>query len=127
MAEQRSCSSCNGSGEVPTDYGSVDCPDCGGAGFLPSHHVLVDWRTRDLERSLGRGNQPEAADVLWMLAELRRARAALTEVVSLAHDIDDASPIGSRIRFVANRALGLWDVGVDRTDATHQPGPNEPR
>lgn len=118
MAELPKCSSCSGSGEVPTDYGSLDCPDCGGAGYLPSRSVLVDWRSRDLEGALSRGSAPEASDVRWMLAEMRQARAALTEIVALAHDVSDDrtdSAIAQRIRFVANRALGLWDVGQPPT------------
>lgn len=105
------CSSCGGSGEAPTDYGSVDCPDCGGAGTLPSHSVLVDWRARDVERALTRGQLADQADVTWLIAEMRRARAALTEIVALAHDVTDETSISGRIRFVANRALGLYEVG----------------
>lgn len=118
MTELPKCSSCVGSGEVPTDYGSMDCPDCGGAGYLPSHAVLVDWRARDLERALTRGSIPEPSDLRWMLAEMRKARSALTEIVALAHDVSDVSTdntIAQRIRFVANRALGLWDVGSPKS------------
>lgn len=112
MAEMPKCSSCSGSGEVPTDYGSVDCPDCGGAGFLPSRTVLVEWRARDMERGLARGADVAAADVRWALAELQQARAALTEIIALAHDINDDSAIAQRVRFVANRALGLYEIGA---------------
>lgn len=103
---QSSCDACLGSGEVPTDYGSVDCPECGGAGFLPSHDVLVDWRSRDIERALGAGITPTAGDVRWLLAELRQARAALTNVVALSHDAEDSEGIAQRIRVTASRALG---------------------
>jgi hypothetical protein len=111
MSELPQCSSCSGSGEVPTDYGSVDCPDCGGAGFLPSRHVLTDWRARDIERSLPRREEQAAADLQWTVSEMRQARAALVEIVALAHDIEDGNAIGQRIRFVANRALGLYENG----------------
>ena len=114
MAELPQCSSCSGSGEVPTDYGSVDCPDCGGAGFLPSRSVLVDWRSRDLERALSRGSASEISDVRWVLAEMRQARAALTEIIALAHDIRDEDAIAQRIRFVANRALGLYEIAANK-------------
>lgn len=112
MTDVPKCASCMGSGEMPSDYGSVDCPDCGGAGYLPSHHVLVEWRARDIERSLGRRDPSDAADLAFTLAELGRARAALLEIVALAHDVDDDDAIGRRIRFVANRALGLYAVGA---------------
>ncbi len=107
---QPTCSSCQGSGEAPTDYGLADCPDCGGSGVLPSRGTLVEWRARDIERSLQIGRSIAPEHVRWLLAELRAARAALTEIIALAHDSDDGDAIGLKIRFTANRALGLYDV-----------------
>jgi hypothetical protein len=97
-------------GEIPTDFGPVDCPDCGGAGHLPSRAVLVEWRSRDLERALARGRTPNGADLTWLLAELRTARGALNEILALAHDLDETDSIGTSIRFAANRALGLYEA-----------------
>jgi hypothetical protein len=108
-----SCSSCGGTGEVPTDFGPTDCPDCGGAGYLPSRGTLVEWRARDIERALSVGVEPGASDVRWLLAELRTARHALTDVIALAHDIQDPDSIAGRIRFAANRALGLYDIEIE--------------
>lgn len=105
------CTSCGGSGEAPTDYGSVDCPDCGGAGTLPSRSVLIDWRSRDIERGIARGQVADASDAAFLIEEMRRARAALTEIVALAHDVTDDTTIAGRIRYVANRALGLYELG----------------
>lgn len=102
--------SCHGTGEAPTDYGVVDCPDCGGSGVLPTANVLVQWRSADIERALGAGRNADAADVRWLLEELRRARKALTEVIALAHDATDPEGIAPKIRFSANRALGMYDV-----------------
>ena len=113
MSKLPTCSSCMGSGEMATDYGCVDCPDCGGAGFHPSRHVLVDWRARDIERSLPGRDLAEAADLAWAIAEMRRARAALVEIIALAHDAPDDDAIGGRLRFVANRALGFYDHGAE--------------
>src|SRR5687768_8594169 len=110
MANLPSCESCMSSGEMATDFGLVDCPDCGGAGFLPSRSVLVDWRSRDVERALSAGRTLEAKDVQWLLAELRLARAALTEIGALAHDVEDAEAIAVRIRFTANCARGLYEA-----------------
>lgn len=103
------CSTCMTTGEIPTDFGPVDCPDCGGAGHLPSRAVLVEWRSRDLERGLTRGRTPSAADLTWLLAELRTARNALNEILALAHDLDEGNAIGTSIRFAANRALGIYE------------------
>jgi hypothetical protein len=109
VADTRICKTCHGSGETPTDYAVLDCPDCGGSGALPSRNVLVDWRARDIERALSAGCSPQASDVRWLLAELRLARGALTDVVALAHDARDPDAIAMRIRFAANRALGLYE------------------
>lgn len=104
------CTTCSGSGELPTDFGPADCPDCGGSGFLPSKSTLVDWRTRDIERAHPPGTSSVATDIQWLIAELRNTRGALNEVIALAHDIEDANDIGRRIRFVANRALGTYTI-----------------
>jgi hypothetical protein len=117
MPQTSSCQSCFGSGEAATDFGVVDCPDCGGAGFLPSKNVLIDWRARDIEQALARGRSAEASDVRFLLSELRSARKALTEIIALAHDAHDPDLIAQRIRFAANRALGLYEV----RDATDEP------
>jgi hypothetical protein len=101
------CTSCGGSGEIPTDFGPTDCPDCGGAGFLPPKNALVEWRSRDIERAVGAGIHPAPVDIRWLLAELRSARRALSEVVALAHDVSDDDAIAMKIRIVASRALGL--------------------
>lgn len=104
------CNSCLGSGETPTDYGLVDCPDCGGSGVLPPRSVLVEWRARDIERALAKGSAVTPEHARWLLAELRSARRALTEIIALAHDAEAPDAIGQKIRFTANRALGLYDV-----------------
>lgn len=117
IPETSRCAGCLGSGETPTDYGMVDCPDCGGAGFLPSRNVLVEWRARDIERALSRGRTAENEDVRWLLAELRAARRALTEIIALAHDAPADDQIALKIRFAANRALGLYEFKrVDERD-----------
>jgi hypothetical protein len=74
--------------------------------------VLVDWRSRDLERGIAAGRPVAAPDVTWLLAELRQARSALTEIVALAHDLEDSSSIALRIRIAASHALGLYDAGT---------------
>lgn len=94
---------------MPTDYGPTDCPDCGGAGFLPSTAVLTEWRASDIERALARQVTPQAADVQWLLAQVREYRKALNEIVALAHDVHDEDAISMRIRITAGRALGLYE------------------
>jgi hypothetical protein len=121
MSKPPTCVSCVGSGELPTENGPVDCPDCGGSGFLPSQNVLVDWRSRDLERSIEQGAEVSPQDLRWLLNELRTARTALNEVIALAHDIGEADqPLAFRIRSAASRALGLYQV-VDPANVGEQP------
>jgi len=108
-AEPERCKSCHGTGEVGSDGGPASCPDCGGAGYLPSPHVLVEWRARDIERAHAGASGSTGGDVRWLLAELRTARNALTEISSLALELDEG-PISARIRFAANTALRLYEV-----------------
>ncbi len=106
---ERRCNSCSGSGEVGTEMGPVDCPDCGGTGVLPHPSVLVEWRIRDIERARSAGADAAASDIRWLIAELRRARTALTEIASLAADAGD-SDIARRLRVVSGQALELFEV-----------------
>ena len=106
---ERRCNSCSGSGEVGTEAGPVDCPDCGGSGALPHPSVLVEWRIRDIERARGGGSDEAATDIRWLIAELRRARTALTEIASLAEDAGD-SETARRLRVTAGQALELFEV-----------------
>lgn len=104
------CQTCSGTGEAATENGVVDCPDCGGAGQLPTRGVRVQWRAADIQRTIGRGRTVENEHVKWLLDELHVARGALTEVIALSHDARDEDNISKKIRFIANRALGLYEV-----------------
>jgi len=106
------CRTCYGEGNVPTDEGPVTCPDCGGAGSLPHHDTLVEWRLREIERAHGSRGDEVAKDIRWMVFELRRSREALTDLLALTGELDD-SAILTRMRFIANRALGLYSVAPE--------------
>jgi hypothetical protein len=106
---ERRCNSCSGSGEVGTEAGPVDCPDCGGSGVLPHPSVLVEWRVRDIERARAAGSDAAASDIRWLIAELRRARTALTEIASLAEDAGD-SETAQQLRVTVGQALELFEV-----------------
>jgi hypothetical protein len=110
---RRQCHSCSGTGELGTDGGVVDCPDCGGSGLLPHPHTLVEWRMRDVEREYGSSHEAVAADVRWLIAEVRRAREALTEIVALAQDGDPADTV-ARIQMVGVRALEFYEISSSR-------------
>jgi hypothetical protein len=98
-----------GSGEMPSDFGVVDCPDCGGGGILPPEGVRIEWRAADILRA-AQGDKPVAPEhARWLFEELRKARVALTEIIALAHDAPADDSIALKIRFAANRALGLYE------------------
>lgn len=99
-----------GTGEAPSEVGILDCPDCGGSGMLPPQGVRVEWRAADIQRAAQRGDAVEAEHARWLLTELRKARGALTEIIALAHDAEDEHAIAPRIRYIANRALGLYEL-----------------
>jgi hypothetical protein len=117
MGVEQPCASCVGTGEMVREMGPVDCPDCGGTGTLPPRGTLVDWRARDIDKAAaaGRGVGPE--DARWLVSELRTARQALTQIIALAHDVEDADAIAQQIRFAANKALGLYETSK-RDDAS---------
>ena len=106
---ERQCNSCSGTGEVGTEVGVVDCPDCGGSGALPHPNVLVEWRTRDIEQARASGSDATASDIRWLIAELRRARSALTDIAALAEDAGH-SEVVQRIRVTAGQALALFEL-----------------
>lgn len=124
-AKGPTCMTCYGTGESASGAGPSDCPDCGGSGVLPSRGVLVEWRARDVERATAKGDDEIATHVRWLLAELRNARRALTEIIALAHDVEDRDRIAQRIRFVANRALGTYEI-VDEAGAGKPAAPSSP-
>jgi len=105
------CRTCYGEGNVPTDEGPVSCPDCGGAGTLPHHDTLVEWRLREIERAHSARDDSVARDIKWLAFELRRAREALTGILTLTDEADEPSDQQQqRMRFLANRALGLYGL-----------------
>lgn len=112
MAAENKCMSCTGTGEMVREGGPVDCPDCGGTGYLPSRATLVEWRARDIDKAAASGRELSAQDARWLVSELRTARQALTQIISLAHDIEDRDAIALRIRFAANQALGLYETAT---------------
>jgi hypothetical protein len=77
--------------------------------MLPHHDTLVEWRLREIERAHGSRDDGVARDIKWLAFELRRAREALTGVLALTDEVDEPSA-PSRMRFIVNRALGLYGM-----------------
>jgi hypothetical protein len=104
---------------VPTDHGPADCPDCGGAGLLPPAETLIEWRLREIERAHELRHDDTAKDVRWLAFELRRARDALTELLTLADELDH--PIRARMHSIANRAIGFYEIEPEEPSPQGKP------
>jgi hypothetical protein len=109
MADEKSvrCWTCYGEGMTSGEQGLRNCPDCGGAGRLPSPPVLTESRLRELERRYGDQGQT-AHDVGWLVAEVRRAQHALTQILAASQDAEPSDATASRIQFLANDVLGMY-------------------
>jgi hypothetical protein len=102
------CLTCYGKGEVVDDYGPSPCPDCGGGGKQLDASTQVEWRLRDIEGGhIGAAHGCEA-DVRWLAFELRRARAALLQIVSRSQDADENDQLARDVRLAAIEALSLY-------------------
>lgn len=110
----RACKTCFGTGEIGTEVGAGACPDCGGSGELPDTSVLVEWRARDIEAHHMKSPVADSPDVLWLIAELRRTRTALSEVLSLTSELEE-SELSIAIRGIANRALETYPIAPVET------------
>lgn len=107
-----SCTTCYGSGEVVTEQGAMACPDCYGDGTPPGRGAKVEWRLRALDAQYAAQGGEAAADVRWLIHELRRSREALVNILTLCQDAAQNSGGGGElqreIQFRANDALGLY-------------------
>jgi hypothetical protein len=107
------CVSCYGEGEVVTDYGPVTCPDCFGEGRQMGSVERTEWRLRDIERNHSDGTHGCEADIRWLIHELRQSREALVHILARCQDETAGPPeLAAAVQFAANRALGLYAVGV---------------
>jgi hypothetical protein len=119
------CRSCQGTGEIGTDNGPMSCPDCFGQGRQLDSLERTEWRLRDIERA-HQGTAPGGdADVRWLVFELRRSREVLLQILSRCQEDDGAGErrgegpsghgdgVAAEIRFLANRALGLYPIAAD--------------
>ena len=100
---------CYGTGELGSESGPERCPDCGGAGYLPSPGILIEWRSRDIERAYETQASGARDDIHWLAAELRKARSALLSIYALSAEGDDTE-LKQAIRFEANRVLGTFPI-----------------
>jgi hypothetical protein len=102
------CLTCYGRGETASEHGLVVCPDCFGDGKPPGRGTRLEWRLRELERTYRDAGGESAADVLWLVHELRAAREALVRVLARCDDAADDA-VAREVKFLANAALGLYE------------------
>jgi hypothetical protein len=103
------CGTCYGTGEVVTDHGPATCPDCFGDGHPLGRGAKMEWRLREIERLQRDSSQDSAADMLWLVQELRRCREALLHILARCQDADAGDALATDVKFRANEALGLYD------------------
>jgi DnaJ-class molecular chaperone len=106
---EKTCLTCYGAGETVTENGPAACPDCFGAGKALSQGTRLEWRLRALERTSDQLDRDTAANVAWLIRELRRSRGALLDILTRCQDADDADAVAKEIRHKANDALELYD------------------
>jgi hypothetical protein len=102
------CGTCRGTGELPSETGPMECADCHGLGRLPSGNVLAERRLRELERKYRDDPEEHARDVRWLVAEVRRARHALVQILTAGQEAAPDDPIGRQIVFLANEVLDVY-------------------
>jgi hypothetical protein len=111
------CLTCYGAGEIATESGPMACPDCFGDGAPLGRGAKLEWRLRQIERAHHGSGLEGAADVVWLVHELRRSREALVGIFTRCQDAEDGDTFAQEIRYRANEALGLYDS----TDVTPAP------
>jgi hypothetical protein len=102
------CLTCQGAGEVGTESGPDVCPDCFGAGRQLGRGATFEWRLRQIEQRHQLAGGEIAADVTWMVHELRRCREALVTILARCQDAADGDGLAAELGFRANEALGLY-------------------
>jgi hypothetical protein len=102
--EKERCTPCYGTGEIVTEQGALACPDCFGDG----RGAKVEWRLRSLDKQYGAIEGELAADMRWLIHEVRRYREALVQILSRCQDADESDPLATDVKYQANEALGLY-------------------
>lgn len=104
------CLTCLGGGEVSSERGVSTCPDCDGTGKVGDVYVRTEHHLREVEARVARMSGEAAAEVGWLVVELRRTRQAMLKVLTAAQDAGESNDLIARIRFEANEALKIYRV-----------------
>lgn len=107
---QETCLTCLGGGEVSSERGMTACPDCDGTGQVGDVYLRTEHQVREIEARANRLTGEAAADLSWLVSELRRTRQALLKVLTAAQDAHEGDDLSTRIRFEANDVLRIYRV-----------------
>jgi len=88
----------------------TSCPDCDGTGKVGDVYLRTEHHLREVEARASRLSGETAADVSWLVTELRRTREALLKVLTAAQDASESDDLNARIRFEANEALQIYRI-----------------
>jgi glycosyltransferase involved in cell wall biosynthesis len=99
---------CYGTGEVAVDGPPETCPDCYGEGRALSAGTKIEWRLRAMESAYGQSGREAAADVRWLVSELRQTREVLVRILARCQDADEGDALALEIRQRANEALKVY-------------------
>ena len=102
-----------GAGETATESGVAVCPDCFGSGRPLSGGAKLEWRLRQIEKTHRGSGSETAADVLWLVRELRKSHEALVRILTRCQDAEDGDGFAAEVRFRANEALALYDPACE--------------
>ena len=105
------CTTCHGTGDIGTDNGPAVCHDCFGEGRQLDSLERTEWRLRDIERAHQGTTLVADSEIRWLVFELRRTREALLHILSRSQDENAPDGLGAEVQFLANRALGLYEIG----------------
>jgi hypothetical protein len=106
-----------------TDNGPTVCHDCFGEGRQLDSLERTEWRLRDIERAHQGTTQAADGEIRWLIFELRRTREALLHILSRSQDDSVIDGLGAEIQFLANRALGLYEIGPAEAAVSSAPAP----
>jgi hypothetical protein len=102
------CITCYGVGETVTDRGPSACPDCFGEGKALSDGTKIEWRLRAIERASPTSDHDVAADVRWLVHEVRRHREVLVRILARCQDEAESNALAVEIKYWANDALAIY-------------------
>jgi hypothetical protein len=103
------CVTCYGTGETVAGGAPEVCPDCFGEGKALSRGTKLEWRLRAIENAYRAAPRDTAADVLWLVSELRLSRDALVRILARCQDAEDSDALAHELASQANAALGVYE------------------